>query len=262
MCRGTPVAAGSAGIGDGLLPERGQRQLARPEAERRVRAVAVIGRPAADLDRRLVQGHREQPGRGQFLAAGPPRVVPLPGSQVLGQGAQTGDLLVRIGDQPRRGVDHRAAVVDRVLEHRTGQHQAIQHRDGQAGRRVVAVQAAAGHRTVHVDLLVVESVAGRHHHGHAIHDDAQMSHQPGPQHGEQLRPVAAALLAQPPVPGARRRRQHLRSGLSVRIGHRFRSRTTESVVRRSLRNRFKLFPNALAGVRRVPPSRPRRSRRR
>ena len=186
MCGGTPAPAGSAGIGNGLLPERGQRQLAGPQAERGVRAVAVVGRPAPDLDGRLVQGHREQPGRGQFLAARPAGVVPLPGSQVLGQGAQAGDLLVRVGDRTRRRVDHRAAVVDRVLEHRTGQHQAIQHRDGQARHHAVAVQAAAGHRTVHVDLVVVESVAGRHDHGHAIDDDAQMSHQSGPQHGEQL----------------------------------------------------------------------------
>src|SRR5260221_3182488 len=85
LAAGTPVRPGTGAgadagrdwdagregrIGDGLLPNGGQRQFARPQAQRGIGAVAVVGRAGADLHRGLVQRERQQPDRREFLAAG------------------------------------------------------------------------------------------------------------------------------------------------------------------------------------------------
>jgi hypothetical protein len=191
------------GIGHRCAPHGRDRQLARPQAKLGVRAVSVVGRPGADLDRRLVQRQDEQSGGGQFLAARLAGVVPLPGREVLGQAAESAQFLLRIGDRPRRAVDHGAAVVDRVLEHRTGQHEAVHHGDRDARDRLAVPfgQALAGHRAVQVQEVLVIAVAGRHHHRHAIREHPEVRDQARGEHGEQLVPVGPPLLTQSPVPG-------------------------------------------------------------
>ena len=55
-----------------------------------------------------------------------------------------------VGDQPGPPVDHGAAVVDGVLEHRPGEHQAVGEGHGDAHVGSGGVQALAGDRTVQV----------------------------------------------------------------------------------------------------------------
>ena len=86
-------------VGEGLLPGGGQREVARPQAQRGIGAVAVAGR-AVDLHRGLVERQRQQAHGGEFLAAGLAGVVPLAGRHVLGDGAQPGEPFAGVGDQP------------------------------------------------------------------------------------------------------------------------------------------------------------------
>src|SRR5262249_761688 len=85
---------GDAGLegrgGGGLLAGGGQRQLAGPQAQRGVRAEAVVGRAGPDLDRGFLERQRQEPGGGELLAAGLAGVVPLAGRHVLGDAAQPG----------------------------------------------------------------------------------------------------------------------------------------------------------------------------
>ncbi len=59
-------------------------------------------------------------------------VVPLAGRDVLGDAAQGGEFFGAAVDQAGPPVDHGAAVVDGVLEHRPGQHQPLGEGDGDA----------------------------------------------------------------------------------------------------------------------------------
>ena len=196
-------AGGQDRVGLRGLPGRGERQHASPDGQASIRAVTVVGRPGADLHRGLGQRQRQQGGRGEFLLVRLAGVVPLAGHDVLGQRTQAGQLLRRVGDQPRRAVDHRAAVVDRVLEDRPGQHQAVHVGHGDADRRLGrGDQAAAGHRAVQVDHLAGHAVDSGKHHRVAVHHDPEMTDHPGPQDVVQVPPAGAALLAQAAVRGA------------------------------------------------------------
>ena len=120
---------------------------------------------------------------------------------MLGQQPQAGEHFAGVGDDPRVAVDHRAPVVDRVLEHRTGQHEPVRYGDRHA-RLAVRAQAHAGDGTVQVQGGLVEAVAGRHHHRPAVADHAEVGDQSGGEDGVQVAPFGPALLAEPAVPGA------------------------------------------------------------
>ena len=190
------------------------------------------GGPSLDLDRRLVQTEPEHGGGGQLLVRREPGVLPLPGGHVVADGPEAGQLLRPVGDHLGDSEDHGAAVVDRVVEDRSGQHHPVDqghrhaHRRGSSGRP----QAATGRRAVQEHGVSRPPVGGRDDHGSAVHLDAQMADEPGIEHGEEVLPPVRALLGQAPKPGPLGRRL-----VSVRggVGHSPESATEPVVAGRS-----------------------------
>ena len=94
---GDPDTGTQCRIGNRIEADRPQGDLARPDAELGVWAVAVIGRTAPDLHRALVEGH-PQDGRGRQLPvrrrAG---ILPLPGGGLVADGPEADPLLVGVG---------------------------------------------------------------------------------------------------------------------------------------------------------------------
>ena len=178
-----------------------------PQSQRGIRGVAVAGRPGADLHRGLLQRQRQQPHGGEFLAAGPAGVVPLAGRDVLGDAAQPSEPFSRVGDLPGLPVDHGAAVVDGVLEHRPGQHQPVGEGDGDTHRSAGGVQALAGDRTVQVQGVRGEPVHGGDHHRPPAGDRSEVGDQPGVEHRIQRLSVGPPQVPVPAMPGPLGRRQ-------------------------------------------------------
>jgi hypothetical protein len=153
------------------------------------------------LPGRPICGGTSMPGGREFLLTRPAYVVPLAGHHVLGEQSRAGEQFIRAGDDPGIAVDHRAAVVDRVLEHRTGEYQAVRQRDRHADR-AIGTQADARDGTVQVQGRLVEAVARRHDHRPAPVDHAKVGDQPCGEVGEQVVSVGAPLLTEPAVPSA------------------------------------------------------------
>src|SRR5690606_14965243 len=97
----------------GVAEDRADRQHARPAPARRDVCLVVAGRAGAHLDAGLAEADREHGGGGELAAVRLAGVLPRPGRELLGDGAQAGELLGGIGDEPGRAVHHRAAVVHR-----------------------------------------------------------------------------------------------------------------------------------------------------
>ncbi|GAA3823805.1 hypothetical protein GCM10022226_50480 [Sphaerisporangium flaviroseum] len=55
---------------------------------------------------------------------------------------------------------------------------------------------------MHVDLPGIEAVDGGHHHRIAVHDHAQMAHEPAAKHLEEGRTVVTTLFPEPTMPGS------------------------------------------------------------
>ena len=97
-----------------------------------------------------------------------------------------------------QAVDHGAPVVDRVVEDRAGQHQAVHQGHGHTDRRrpLGRPQAPAGHRAVHVEVVAQACVRGRHDHRPAVDVHAQVADEPGVEHGVEILAAVGALLGQ------------------------------------------------------------------
>ena len=123
------------------------------------------GAAVADLHRRLAQVHRDHRGRRQLLAVRVPRVLPRAGREVVGDHLERPPGLVRIGDRAGPGVDHRRAVVDRVVEQRPGVDDPVDQRHRHADRRLLGgfPEAPGTGRAVRVQRVAVAPVGGRQH---------------------------------------------------------------------------------------------------
>src|SRR5690606_10639038 len=160
--------------------------------------LVVAGRAGAHLDAGLAEADREHGGGGELAAVRLAGVLPRPGGELLGDGAQAGELLGGIGDEPGRAVHHRAAVVHRVAEHRAGVDDPVEVGDGQADRGAVGdPQPAGAGGAVDVDGVVDAAVAGGQHDGGAVADEPDVADQPRVEHGVQVGPVGAGAFAVP-----------------------------------------------------------------
>ena len=131
MASGCPRAAGGRAAG---CRRRCARDDAGPPAAGGDVLVVVDGRAGAHLDAGLGEVEREDGGGGELLAGRGAGVVPRAGRDVLGDGAQPGEALGVVGDEPGPAVHHRAAVVHRVVEHRARVDDAVDVGDGDADR--------------------------------------------------------------------------------------------------------------------------------
>ena len=112
-----------------------------------------------------------------------------PGHDVLGERGAARPVSPP-GSVTSRGVavDHRAAVVDGVLEDRPGQYQPVDmgHRDADRGLRH-ADQAAAGHRAVQEQGVPGHAVDGGDHHRIAVHHHPEVAVAPVARISRQVR---------------------------------------------------------------------------
>ena len=145
-----------SGAGTGRERSDGERDVAGPDVELGVGRAAVVRPTDGDLGRCLVERQREHAGRLQLLARRRARVGPAAGQQLLGERLEHGVLLVGIRHGRRRAEHDDRAVVDRVLEDRAGEHDAVEERHGDAGGDALADGADGAARRGAVD---VEQVA-------------------------------------------------------------------------------------------------------
>jgi len=186
------------------FPEpRRHRHHARPDVQRVV--LRLVRRPAGpDLHRSLGERQRERGRGGQLLLGGLPRVGPLPGSEVLGDGPQRQDLFGGLGNQPGHAEDRGAAVVHRVVEDRPRADQPVQVRDGDAHLLSVAGHdARVRGRPVQVQQVPEAAVAGGQYARHAVDDHPEMADQAGIEHGIQVVAFGPATLVMPAEYGTR-----------------------------------------------------------
>ena len=117
-----------------------------------------------------------------------------------------------VGQHLGNAVDHGAAVVDRMFEHRTGQHQTVDMGDRHARLHRLAggAQAPAGHRSMEEEPVVVACVAGGHHHRPPVDEEAEMADEPGVEHGMEIGTPVRSLFGDAPEAGPVRHR-HLPS---------------------------------------------------
>src|SRR5829696_4068324 len=148
---------------DGLAGDEADRDVAGPDVERGVLALAVVRAAGRDLRRRLGEREREDRGRLELLAARLARLLPASGQHLLGERAQRFELLVRLAHGARVAEHHDRPVVDAHLEHRAREHHPVEQRHGQAHRhrRADGPERAAGRRAVDVDLLADARVERR-----------------------------------------------------------------------------------------------------
>ena len=140
-------------------------------------------RPAAlaDLHRGLVEGQAQHGGGRQLLVRGRPARRPTgPGATCSQMASSPASFSSGSSTQLGQAVDHGAPVVDRVVEDRAGQHQAVDQGDGHAHRhRGLAVpQAPAGRRPVHEQVVARPPVGGGDHHRPAVHHEPRWQTKP------------------------------------------------------------------------------------
>ena len=102
-----------------------------------------------------------------------------------------------------------------MFEHRPGQHEAVDmgDRDARPDRPAGGTEAPAGHRAVQEEPVVEPGIAGGHHHGLFVDQDAEMADEPGVEDGIQVGSPMGSLLGEPPEAGQFGRR-HLTSDRS------------------------------------------------
>ena len=116
----------------------------------------------------------------QFIGTGLPDVFPAAADQVVCEGVQHLELLLKIVDECRRSEHHRRAVVHRMMKGRPGQNESIDVRDRQARRHALCQrpQHAAGGRSVYVDRLADPDVDRRNHERLAVDNKPEMTNEP------------------------------------------------------------------------------------
>jgi hypothetical protein len=153
-----------------------ERHDARPDVELVV--LVVVERWAgADLARALLDRQHEHRGGLELLAGGDADVVPAAGDQPLGERVQRAVALLGVLDRPRGAVQDDGTIVDRVVEGRARQHQAVDERHGEADLRPARERAqhAAGGRAVQVDLVAGAGVERRDDGGATVVDEADVA---------------------------------------------------------------------------------------
>ena len=118
--------------------------------------------------------------------------------------AQRRDLLGRILDQAGPAQHHHRAVVDRVVEGRAGQHQAVDEGDGDAHVEAGGERAhhPAGGRAVEVQRVADPGIAGGHGEGLAVDDEGDVTDEAVVEDAVDLGAIEDAAFREAAQPGA------------------------------------------------------------
>src|SRR6266581_1578484 len=182
-------------LGHGLLRDQSKGKHAGPHRQRDVLLV-VLRAPGSHLGGGLVQPDPQDSRLAQLDVAGAADVVPAAGRDVLGDDLQRVEPLPRVVHLDRGAEDHDRAVVHRVVEGRTGQHQAVLDGDGHADRGAPfeCPQHPAGGGAVEVQAVAIAGVDGGDDVGLAVHHEADVADQGLVQDGVDRLPVVRATF--------------------------------------------------------------------
>ena len=127
---------------------------------------------------------------------GPARVARASAHDVLDDRFQNAQLLLSIDDFARRAQHHDRAIVHRVMESGTGQHQSVEKSDGHARRHALPERAehAAGTGAVEVQRLADPRVNRGDDHRMTLDDEADVADQALVEDRVDRRLIVAAAL--------------------------------------------------------------------
>ena len=149
------------------------------------------------------------------------RTSHCPGAACSDEGLERGELVRRVVHEFGKAVDHGAAVVDRVVEDRSCQHQAVDqgHRHADRRRCLGRAQRPAGGRPVDHEVVAGAAIGRRDDHGPAVDHHAQVAHEPGVEHGVEVLASVRPLVGEAPEPDPVARRIRGRVAAVVAVCH-------------------------------------------
>ena len=161
-----------------------QRNHPRPDGQVVV-GLVVDGRAAAHLRGGLVERECQDLRALELLLGRGPNLGPPARHQLLGEKLECTQPLRFGRDQPRLAEHDDRAVVDRVVEGRARQHEAVHQRGGHANRGALLEhpQHPARCGSVQVEPVVNTRVEGGDHVRLAVGDEADVAHEGGVEDG-------------------------------------------------------------------------------
>ena len=179
-CAGTGIDASRRASADRRQHFRRKRNLSRPNRQRVV-SIVVERIAASELRRCLHDWNRQNRSGGQLLLVGMPNMIPAAGRDVIDQTFHHADLFSRVGDQLRRAENHHRAVVDRMMERGSREHQAVDMRHRNRYRRSLGrrTEHSARSRSVNIKPVGDADVKRGNHVGLRIDREANVANQRG-----------------------------------------------------------------------------------